>query len=85
MRQSQSSPSGKHHEVVGIALRGVGDRSGCGESGIGEKLGFRIPDWPGGPNGIGRQAGRDIGLSCTKSHRAMPPASAGGIAVISTL
>ena len=65
-------------EIVGVVLRGVRDRLRCGQSGIGEQLGFRIPDYASSSGGVRSEAGRVVGLTCApRAHHARPASTRG--------
>ena len=66
MRETQGSLSGQCNKVVGVVLRRVCDRVGCGQGRIDEQLGFGIPDCLCGSNGICREDDGSVGLTCAE-------------------
>jgi hypothetical protein len=66
MRRTLGSLLRKCDEVVGgVVLGGISDRLGGGQGGIGEELGFWIRDCPSSTDGVRREDGSSIGLTCT--------------------
>ena len=53
-------------EVIGVVLGGISDGLGGGQGGIGEELGFWIRDGPSSTDGVSREDGSGIGLTCTE-------------------
>ena len=66
MRRTLGSPLRKCDEVVGVVPGGISDRLRGGQGGIGEELGFWIRDCPSSTDGVRREDGSGIGLTCTE-------------------
>ena len=67
MRRTLGSLLGKCDEVVGgVVPGGISDRLRSGQRGFGEELGFRVRDGPSSTDGVRREDGSGIGLTCTE-------------------
>ena len=66
MRRTLGSLLRKCDEVVGVALGWLSDGLHGGQGGIGEELGFWIRDCPSRTDGVRREEGSSIGLTCTE-------------------